>query len=140
MARFMAIVPLVRNIRNRAGAASAQSAKHADGAVQVWEKADASLMDKCLAPDVELIQPVLGHVFRDLDTCKNLVEKHYAKVQGQMLLDCRLCVSSCRSPQNRAEHEMSHSIACRCSHDRVLQALLAAERNYALQKTAECSI
>ena len=48
--------------------------------MQVWDKADASLMDKCLASDVELIQPVLGHVFRGLDMCKDLVQKHYAKV------------------------------------------------------------
>ena len=48
--------------------------------VQIWDKADASLCDKCLADDVELFQPVLGHVFRGLQTCKDLVQKHYAKV------------------------------------------------------------
>jgi len=48
---------------------------------QVWAEADASLCDKCMAPNVVINQPVLGHVFKGLDKVKDLVENHYKKVR-----------------------------------------------------------
>ena len=49
---------------------------------QVWATADASLCDKCMAPNVVINQPVLGHVFKGLEKVKDLVEHHYKKVRS----------------------------------------------------------
>ena len=67
---------------------------------QVWATADASLCDKCLAPDVVLNQPVLGHVYKGLDKVKYLVENLYKK----------------------ACHQSNTSAWPRCQHDHVLKS------------------
>lgn len=35
--------------------------------VQMWEMCDDKLMDECLAPDVRVFHPVLGHTYTGLE-------------------------------------------------------------------------
>ena len=58
---------------------------------KVWARADASLCDHCLAPDVVMNQPVLGRVYKGLDMIKDLVQNHYAKARSLIAADCCSC-------------------------------------------------
>ncbi len=56
--------------------------------------ADASAADQCLAPDVELDQAIVGHVYKGVEAVKNLVTNHYAKVRtSQARCPCQIAAS-----------------------------------------------
>ena len=83
----------------------------------MWAEADASLCDKCMAPNVVINQPVLGHVYKGLDKVKDLVENHYKKVcslraSSSIAILLFASFSRCPRPKTWAPKRLSQEPGC----------------------------
>jgi len=58
-----------------------QAATQSVGCRQVWATADASLVDRCLAPEVTMVHAILGHIYKGVDAFKALIQLAKARLR-----------------------------------------------------------
>ena len=80
---------------------SASSSETAGSVAQMWQNADSDLANVCMAPDVQVWQPLMENSFTGLDQYTEQLEDHYAKAR---LLTARMHVQlqTCCIPRSAA--------------------------------------